>query len=290
MSDIVPVARWKTLMIWTSVPAYLLARICQLWADHLPSLLIVFLHVLPPAIFALIHGSILYGRKGILAFTLMCLGFAGFFESLSLRTGFPFGRYYFTDLMGPKLFGLPFLLVLGYLGIGYCSWILALLILDVADRPKFGTRVVALPVLAAFTMLAWDFAMDPQWAAVDRAWVWIDGGPFFGVPVSNFFGWYLTAYCFYQAFALYTRSRSTGQSALSREFWRAPILVYAICAGGNLLIHPFTTSPAVFVDAAGRHWSTVEILRICRLLSILIMGPIALLAWLRLEATRRNAI
>jgi hypothetical protein len=29
-----------------------------------------------------------------------------------LRTGFPFGHYYFTDVMGPKIFQLPVLLLL----------------------------------------------------------------------------------------------------------------------------------------------------------------------------------
>jgi uncharacterized membrane protein len=52
------------------------------------------------------------------------------FESLSLRAGFPFGHYRFTNLMGPKLFDLPILLALAYVGMGYLSWILALVILE----------------------------------------------------------------------------------------------------------------------------------------------------------------
>ena len=194
------------------------------------------LHLLPPAVVAWTHGRILYGRKGILVFTIACIAVAGSFESLSLRTGFPFGHYFFTGIMGPKISGLPVLLVLAYLGIGYSSWILALVILGLRDKPLSGTRVVAAPALAAFIMLAWDIAMDPQWAAIDRAWVWLDGGPFFGVPVSNFFGWYLTSFCFYQIFALYIQTQSVPQSALSKQSWRAPILVYLICAAGNLFV------------------------------------------------------
>jgi len=80
------------------------------------------LHVIPSALFALVHASILYRIKGILIFTAFCLGVAGFCESLSLRTGVPYGHYYFTGVMGPKAFQLPILLVFAYLEVGYLSW------------------------------------------------------------------------------------------------------------------------------------------------------------------------
>jgi hypothetical protein len=39
---------------------YLAARVLQLFAGRIPSLLIVALHVVLPALFALIHGSRIY--------------------------------------------------------------------------------------------------------------------------------------------------------------------------------------------------------------------------------------
>lgn len=287
MSATAPIHRWKSASIWAALASYLVGRLCQLWAHRLPTLLVVLLHVLPPAILALVHGSVLYGRKGILVFTACCLGVGGVFESLSLRTGFPFGRYYFTDVMGPKLFGLPFLLVLAYLGIGYCAWVMALLILGYRDKPLLRTRVVALPILAAFLMLAWDLAMDPQWASVDKAWVWRDGGPFFGVSVSNFIGWYMTTYLVFQSFAFYSRSQSVRHTPKSVFYWRAPILMYGICAGGNLLIRSLPSTPAVVTDASGRQWRVDDALAICRLISVLVMAPMALLAWLQTNERRR---
>jgi uncharacterized membrane protein len=112
---------------------YVVGRILQLYADRVPTLLIVALHVLPSATFALLHGSLLYRLRGVMVFTALCLGSGTFFESLSLRTGFPFGHYYFTGLMGPKIFQLPVLLALAYLGMGYLSWVLALAILASAS-------------------------------------------------------------------------------------------------------------------------------------------------------------
>jgi uncharacterized membrane protein len=226
------VQKWQEALLWLALLLYLQARICQLFADQLSSLLIVVLHVVPPAAFALVHGSIVYRPKGILLFAVTCLSVGVASESLSLRTGFPFGHYYFTDVMGPKVWSLPVLLVLAYLGIGYCSWVLAVLILGVREKPLHAFHAVAVSALAAFIMLAWDLSMEADWSTVDKAWIWRDGGLYFGVPVSNFFGWYLTAYLFFQIFALYCSSRGLAPSRTPIRYWRMPILMYAICALG----------------------------------------------------------
>lgn len=261
---------------------YVLARLCQLYADRLPTLLIVILHVIPPAIFALIHGGILYRMKGISIFVAFCLGFGSLAEGVSLRTGFPFGHYYFTDAMGPKVLQVPVLLVLAYLGIAYVSWVLALLILGYLDKPINGVRIFALPLLASIIMVAWDLSMDPDWSTLDHVWVWQHGGAYFGVPLSNFFGWFLTAYLYYLAFALYCRTQPIFTASLTKGYWRTAILLYATCALGNLLILRLPMAPPVVTDATGKPWLTGDILGGCMLMSLLLMVPFALLAWLRL--------
>jgi putative membrane protein len=219
----------------------------------------------------------------MLAFTAACLGVATLSESISLRTGFPFGHYYFTNVMGPKVFSLPVLLVLAYLGIGYCSWVLSLLILGYRGQTLTGKRVIALPLLASFVMLAWDFSMEADWSTVDRAWVWREGGPFYGVPISNFLGWYLTAYLFYQTFALYCKVWPMLLPALSRAYWSTAILFYSVCAGGNLLIFKRPMAPPVVADTSARQWVTMHILVAGALISLFAMGPMAFMAWLRLR-------
>jgi putative membrane protein len=268
---------------------YAIARVCQLYADRLPTLLIVILHVVPPALFALAHGSGLYGTKGISVFAIFCLGFGTLAESVSLRTGFPFGHYYFTDVMGPKVFQLPLLLALAYLGIGYVAWILALLILGAVAKPIRGTRVFALPLLASLIMLAWDLSMEAVWSTVDRAWIWQDGGAYFGVPVSNFIGWFLTAYLYYLAFALYCRAKPITATPPRRGIWFPAILLYAVCALGNILIFKLPMAPPVVTDAAGRRWLTVDILGACVFVSLLVMMPFAVLAWRKALSGRSSA-
>jgi uncharacterized membrane protein len=150
----------------------------------------------------------LYGLRGILTFFSLCIVIGGLIESCAVLTGFPFGHYYFTDVMGPKIFVVPVFLGLAYVGMGYLSWTLAGVVLGDLPKPLTGSRMVTLPLLAALVMVAWDLCMDPIWATVVRAWIWQQGGAYFGVPLSNFFGWYLTVYIIYQVFALYLRKRA----------------------------------------------------------------------------------
>jgi putative membrane protein len=263
------------------VLTYSLARVSQLYADKLPTLLIVILHVVPPAAFALIHGSILYRLRGVLIFTAFCLGIPAACETVGLRTGFPFGHYYFTNVMGPKILDLPLLLVLAYLGIGYVAWVLALVVLGYREKPMRKIRLLAVPILASFFMCAWDLSMEPDWSTLDRAWIWKDGGAFFGVPLSNFFGWYLTSYLFYQAFALYSSSLPAPPRISARPYWSSAILIYAICGSGNLLIVALPMAPPLVRDATGHAWMTKDLVETCALMSLLVMLPMALLAWLR---------
>jgi uncharacterized membrane protein len=279
------IAKWQSFLLWTALLIYAQSRICQLYPERISIQLIVMMQVVPPAIFALVHGSILYGVRGMSVFVVSCLGVGSACESLSLRTGFPFGHYYFTGLMGPKLFQVPILLILAYLGIGYCSWVLALLILGYSNRPFAGSGVISVPLLAGVIMLAWDFSMEAIWSTIDRAWIWRDGGSFYGVPISNFLGWYFTAFLFYQVFAIYCIRRVNKPAPpSSRGYWCATIVCYAICACGNLLIFKKGLFPLDVTDPSGRQWLTTDILIACTAMTILAMGPMALLAWHRLQA------
>jgi len=269
------------LWLSTLLLLYLIGRILQLFAGRVPNLIIVAFHVIPPALFAAIHGARIYRLRGILVFTGLCLGVATFFESASLRTGFPFGHDRFTDLMGPKISGLPVLLALAWVGMGYLSWVVSLALLGGENKPLSGRRIVLMPLVASFVMTAWDLSMEAVWADVDHGWVWLDGGSYYGVPISNFLGWFLTAYVFYQLFALYIRNRETIPSRTSH--WSLAILFYALCALGNLLMIAPSSLGGVFVDATGKRWMIPSILWTSRLVSIFLMIPPSLIAWFKIS-------
>jgi putative membrane protein len=244
------------MLAWLLLAIYAVARVTQLFPDRIPMLAIVALHVLPPLAFALVHGAQVYGVRGIGLFVSLSVGIGMALEHLSILTGFPFGHYHFTSAMGPKLGAVPVLLGLAYVGMGYVSWTLGGMI---AGRGLF-----ARPFISSFIMVAWDLAMDPTWANFAKAWVWHDGGAYFGVPLSNFFGWFLTIYLIYQPFAFYARGTAPDCSRLA-------ILFYAVCAAGNLLVAAgpvgVPTEAAAGIEAARA------------LVSIFVMGGFAAMAW-----------
>src|SRR5207248_2740604 len=85
----------------------------------------------------------------------------------------------------------------------YPSYVLANLI---GDGHATGTRgglarLVWLAVLSAMVMTAWDLVVDPLMSGPSvGAWVWEEGGPYFGVPLRNFVGWMLTTGTVYLAY------------------------------------------------------------------------------------------
>jgi putative membrane protein len=133
-------------------------------------------------------------------------------------------------------------------------------------------------------MMAWDLSMDAIWSTLDRAWIWRNGGMFFGVPLSNFVGWYFTAFLFYLAFAIYCRRNPPCMRAGGRELWRVAILFYGVCAGGNLLVFRPGLFPVAAIDATGKIWMAKDILIASVSVSLLVMMPLVVLAWSRLNA------
>jgi uncharacterized membrane protein len=111
--------RGANLLFWLLLGIYIFARFLQVYPGRVQMLAIVALHVFPPALFAIIHGTRIYRIRGILVFIGIALAVANFYDALSLRTGFSFGHYYFTSLMGPKLGSVPVLLGLAYVGMAY---------------------------------------------------------------------------------------------------------------------------------------------------------------------------
>jgi uncharacterized membrane protein len=260
---------------------YVIGRVLQPFAGRVPNLLIVLFHVIPPTLFAVIHGARMYRLRGMFVFTGLCLGVATFFESVSLRTGFPFGHDRFTDLMGPKISGLPILLALAWAGMGYLSWVVSLALLGYEDKPLSGRRIILMPLVASFVMTSWDLSMEAVWADVDHGWVWRDGGSYYGVPISNFLGWLLTAYVFYQLFAFHLREREPVPARAGH--WLLAILFYALSALGNLLMIAPTSLGGVFVDATGRRWMISHIFWTSHLVSIFLMIPLSLIAWFKIS-------
>jgi len=263
---------------------YALARLLEIGSTSIPRTAIVALDVISALAFALTDGARHYRLRGILVFTGICIVIGNIVENVGVVTGFPFGRYHFVELMGPKLFHVPVLLGLAYIGMSYVSWSVARAILG--PVPSRGVRLIGLPVVASFIMVAWDLAQDPVWATLLHGWVWQDGGPWFGVPVSNYLGWYGTVFLIYLLFALFLGGRFAAPASAASK--RPALLFYALCAAGNVLQTVPAQVQAVVQDPTGHPWRAADITAASALVSVFVMGGFIAMAWARLAERRKN--
>jgi uncharacterized membrane protein len=120
-----------------------------------------------------------------------------FGEALGVATGLVFGNYYYPDgPLGPLLLGVPPLIQLQYFAMAYASLMMARAVSGSLTRAVGGWRAVWVAAMAAFGMALLDFASDPWHATVLGQWIWRDGGPYFGIPIQNFFGWFFETLVF----------------------------------------------------------------------------------------------
>src|SRR2546421_11893140 len=193
----------------------------------------------------------------------MCLVVSNLLENTSILTGFPFGHNYYTSGLVPKLFVV--LLVIGpaYFGTGYLAWVLStVLIGDV--RPKASAfTAFAVPFIASFMMVAWDLGMDPTSSTIRHLWIWEQGGGYFGVPLTNYLGWFFTVYVFFQLFALSLRlrkaSREGEEPTHPRSYYAQAIVMYALIGLTFVVNYLVGSTNTAVPGAVGLVWQTTRI-------------------------------
>jgi len=169
-------------------------------------------------------------------------------EALSIRTGFPFGLYHYNLPSPIVLFQVPVIVIFAYFGAGYVSWMLSHVLTGQYSKKLEGKQIFIVPFVAAFIMVMWDLIMDPVASTVLSQWVWHSPGPYFGVPLTNFFGWFLTVFTFYQIFALYISKYDILQPQKVKIFTNKPFWIEASVVYTQLGLNPLLISVAIRND------------------------------------------
>jgi putative membrane protein len=183
--------------------------------SEVPRLLLGSL-LLRPYVFAflllhLVGASALLGWRRTAAFTLITWGVALAAEHSSIRTGIPFGWYYYVPRTADRelwIAGVPFFDSLSFTFLLVASYGLAWFLLAGArpfERPAFapetkGPGAVPRPgrvrhlVLTSLLFVLIDVVIDPVALRGDRWFLgqiygYPEPGAYFGVPLANFVGW-----------------------------------------------------------------------------------------------------
>ncbi|WP_380678195.1 bisanhydrobacterioruberin hydratase [Salinigranum sp. GCM10025319] len=128
----------------------------------------------------------LIGRKAAAALgALVAYSYA--IEYVGVHTGVPYGDFYYGVDLGPTVGGVPLGLPVFFIPLVMNAYLLVSLLLGerARSRPLRLASVVA-------AVLAMDLVLDPGAVALGF-WVYPDGGLYYGVPLSNYAGWVLSA-------------------------------------------------------------------------------------------------
>ena len=146
-------------------------------------------------------------------------------ESVGVRTGWPYGGFEYAIDLGPMLGGVPLALPVFFIPLVVNAYLLCLLLLG-GRASSAAVRLVAVSA----TVVAMDVVLDPGAVAVGF-WTF-GGGAFYGVPLSNYAGWVLSA-----VVAVFTLDRAFETDAIRDrladcEFMLDDMVSFVILWGG----------------------------------------------------------
>ncbi len=238
--------------------------------------------VMAAAGFALIHGALRYRWSGILAFLVVCLVVSNILENTSILTGFPFGHYHYTS--GPMLFLVPWFIGPSYFATAYLAWMVGVVLIGDVRREVSWFTTVAVPVIGSAVMVMWDLTFDPTASTIKHFWIWEQGGGYFGVPLTNYVGWFFTVYVFLQLFALFLRFRRAGAASLPlpASYYAQAVASYAVIGVAAVLSYLVFTGNTVVTDAAGVVWQTRSITEAEAAVSIFTMIFVSVLSGMKM--------
>jgi uncharacterized membrane protein len=277
----------REAILWLAVACILAAAIGFSWnpTPFAQALAAVFIAC------ALVHAGFFYGLRSAPIIFVICVAITFVVENIGAATGIPFGHYHFeVDAGLPHIGSIPIIVGPLWFGAGYFSWVVASTMFDGADRQlDRPLNLIALPIVAAFVMTQWDLVMDPPESTIDKVWIWHDGGADFGVPLSNYLGWLLTSWLFFQIFAFYLRGRTAewAQAPQQVRKLRLIAILFYVSAGLTHIVPWAVGQTGEVVDAAGHTWQIHDLRETTVAIMLFTMFFSAMLAALQLLKENR---
>jgi uncharacterized membrane protein len=201
-------------------------------------------------LFSIFHAAYVLGWRHTLLFFGITVAVSWSYEHVGVETRLIYGAYHYTDALGPKLGHVPIIIPIAWFMMIYPSYIIANLIgsgrqMMTRDKknnnnnPITLVQILWLSFLSAVIMTAWDLVVDPYLSGpTERAWIWEDGGQYFGVPLHNFGGWLLTTFTIYFVFRLLSERKfqmHTSRRPLTTSIILLPLISYGATMIANII-------------------------------------------------------
>lgn len=238
LSALLKTVQWKWV-ITTSLVIYIIclaiARVIQVFGLPVaPEFLIPYATVLFFA-FSLGHAILQLGAFRAVVMLVSTLTITLGAELLGASTGAIFGPYHYTDAWPVKVLGLvPPVLPLAWFMMLYCSVRMAEVLgsgwtgcLERRSVLGAGLQMIALSTIGALAMVAWDLGLDPVMVQLGF-WEWEESGVYFGIPLSNYIGWFLTAFVVQTMYRTATGPRPLAVAEVDDCFSRLPFVAYTL--------------------------------------------------------------
>jgi uncharacterized membrane protein len=222
--------------------------------------------------FALIHCWATFGLSTATKMFVVAVLIGGALEVSSVRNGFPFGHFQHNGLIAPHVLDVPVLVPPAYFALCYIAWQIAAGILWQSAQKASGMRWFV-AILAAFIAVGWDVCFDALGSTFTKVATYAHPGGHFGVPVSNYVGWFLMCV-----------SITLSMSAITRRFpMRSANTLYAVSPAimwvmmTLQIVTLWLQGPALQVtDASGRLWRLSDYLDSAVILVFFVMIPPAI--------------
>jgi putative membrane protein len=134
----------------------------------------------------------LLGGRAALRFVLAALAIGWLAEELGATRGWFFGSYDYTEVLGPRLGAVPFIIPLMWFALCYCAWVIANLTVWQApcDQPAGLGQDALMSLVGATVVTCYDLGADPYMVYKVKAWIMKEtDGWWFGETVQGFAGW-----------------------------------------------------------------------------------------------------
>ncbi|HZO82878.1 MAG TPA: carotenoid biosynthesis protein [Candidatus Binataceae bacterium] len=216
-----------------------------------------------------------FGLRTTVLFTALTYAVAWACEFSSVHNGFPFGLYHYIEATRGReiwIAGVPFMDSLSFTFLAFTSYTVALLLSAPLYRRGWDLRVLdtwelrrapRVWLMAALFMVMVDMVIDPLSVLGERWFLgrifWYDPpGPHFGVPISNYLGWYFVGAVTIAIFQWLDRALNRGRrkpfgaapAAPARALWGPALYAGIVCFGLVMLFR---------IGAAQIGWASVFI-------------------------------